>query len=167
MLVEMKIKLTESEKEIMEILWEYKKAFMKDILEVFEEPKPALNDELPESTRSPQEAPEPPSEETMAAVMDALKEISSSIGECYKSVVEEYPDAEGTVNIKFVLDDDGDKSRVQLAEFPDEKKPYDSSFHGCLSEAVAQLELPPNLPLNGTSMSIQYPVAAPEADALQ
>ncbi|WP_226063670.1 BlaI/MecI/CopY family transcriptional regulator [Kaistella polysaccharea] len=37
----MKIKLTESEKEIMEILWEYKKAFMKDILEVFEEPKPA------------------------------------------------------------------------------------------------------------------------------
>lgn len=41
MLVEMKIKLTESEKEIMEILWEYKKAFMKDILEVFEEPKPA------------------------------------------------------------------------------------------------------------------------------
>ncbi len=37
----MKKKLTESEKEIMEILWEQKTAFMKDILEVFPEPKPA------------------------------------------------------------------------------------------------------------------------------
>ena len=37
----MKTKLTESEKEIMEILWEQKTAFMKDILEVFPEPKPA------------------------------------------------------------------------------------------------------------------------------
>ena len=37
----MKTKLTEAEKEIMEILWEHKSAFMKDILEVFPEPKPA------------------------------------------------------------------------------------------------------------------------------
>ena len=37
----MKPKLTESEKEIMEILWEQKTAFMKDILEVYPEPKPA------------------------------------------------------------------------------------------------------------------------------
>ncbi|AZI66908.1 BlaI/MecI/CopY family transcriptional regulator [Kaistella daneshvariae] len=37
----MKTKLTEAEKEIMEILWERKTAFMKDILESFEEPKPA------------------------------------------------------------------------------------------------------------------------------
>ena len=37
----MKQKLTEAEKEIMEILWEQKTAFMKDILEVFPEPKPA------------------------------------------------------------------------------------------------------------------------------
>ncbi|MBF8457862.1 BlaI/MecI/CopY family transcriptional regulator [Kaistella sp. G5-32] len=37
----MKTKLTEAEKEIMEILWEHKFSFMKDILEVFPEPKPA------------------------------------------------------------------------------------------------------------------------------
>ena len=37
----MKTKLTEAEKEIMEILWEHKSAFMKDILEVFPDPKPA------------------------------------------------------------------------------------------------------------------------------
>ena len=37
----MKTKLTEAEKEIMEILWEHKSAFMKDILEIFPEPKPA------------------------------------------------------------------------------------------------------------------------------
>lgn len=37
----MKQKLTEAEKEIMEILWERKTAFMKDILEIFPEPKPA------------------------------------------------------------------------------------------------------------------------------
>lgn len=37
----MKQKLTESEKEIMEILWDQKTAFMKDILEVLPEPKPA------------------------------------------------------------------------------------------------------------------------------
>lgn len=37
----MKTKLTEAEKEIMEILWEYKSAFMKEILEIFPEPKPA------------------------------------------------------------------------------------------------------------------------------
>ena len=37
----MKQKLTEAEKEIMEILWEQKTAFMKDILEVYQEPKPA------------------------------------------------------------------------------------------------------------------------------
>lgn len=37
----MKTKLTESEKEIMEILWEQKTAFMKDILEAYPEPKPA------------------------------------------------------------------------------------------------------------------------------
>lgn len=35
------IKLTDSEKDIMEILWEKKKAFMKDILESFPDPKPA------------------------------------------------------------------------------------------------------------------------------
>lgn len=40
-LVDMKQKLTESEKEVMEILWDQKKAFMKDILDVFQEPKPA------------------------------------------------------------------------------------------------------------------------------
>lgn len=34
-------KLTDSEKDIMEILWEKEKAFMKDILESFSEPKPA------------------------------------------------------------------------------------------------------------------------------
>ena len=37
----MKTKLTEAEKEIMEILWEHKSAFMKDILEIFPDPKPA------------------------------------------------------------------------------------------------------------------------------
>ena len=37
----MKAKLTEAEKEIMDILWERNTAFMKDILEAFPEPKPA------------------------------------------------------------------------------------------------------------------------------
>ncbi len=37
----MKQKLTEAEKEIMDILWEQKKVFMKDILEILPEPKPA------------------------------------------------------------------------------------------------------------------------------
>ncbi|AZB00656.1 BlaI/MecI/CopY family transcriptional regulator [Chryseobacterium joostei] len=35
------IKLTDSEKVIMDILWEKKKIFMKDILETYPEPKPA------------------------------------------------------------------------------------------------------------------------------
>ncbi len=37
----MKQKLTEAEKEIMDILWEQKTAFMKDILEIYPDPKPA------------------------------------------------------------------------------------------------------------------------------
>ena len=37
----MKAKLTEAEKEIMDILWERNTAFMKDILEAFPETKPA------------------------------------------------------------------------------------------------------------------------------
>lgn len=37
----MDLKLTEAEKDIMEILWKNEKAFMKDILEEFEDPKPA------------------------------------------------------------------------------------------------------------------------------
>ena len=37
----MKQKLTEAEKEIMDILWDRKTAFMKDILEIYPEPKPA------------------------------------------------------------------------------------------------------------------------------
>ena len=37
----MKAKLTEAENEIMDILWERKTAFMKDILEAFPETKPA------------------------------------------------------------------------------------------------------------------------------
>jgi predicted transcriptional regulator len=35
------IKLTDSEKKLMEILWEKKRAFMKDISESYPEPKPA------------------------------------------------------------------------------------------------------------------------------
>ena len=35
------IKLTDSEKGLMEILWEKEKAFMKEILDVYPEPKPA------------------------------------------------------------------------------------------------------------------------------
>lgn len=35
------IKLTESEKSLMEILWEKKRIFMKDILDAYPEPKPA------------------------------------------------------------------------------------------------------------------------------
>ncbi|MDQ1159896.1 BlaI family penicillinase repressor [Chryseobacterium sp. SORGH_AS 447] len=35
------IKLTDSEKDLMDILWEKEKAFMKDILESYPEPKPA------------------------------------------------------------------------------------------------------------------------------
>ncbi|MFZ4931346.1 MULTISPECIES: BlaI/MecI/CopY family transcriptional regulator [unclassified Chryseobacterium] len=35
------IKLTDSEKILMEILWEKKKIFMKDILDAYPEPKPA------------------------------------------------------------------------------------------------------------------------------
>ena len=35
------IKLTDSEKILMEILWEQKKIFMKDILEAYPDPKPA------------------------------------------------------------------------------------------------------------------------------
>lgn len=35
------IKLTDSEKGLMDILWEKEKAFMKDILESYPEPKPA------------------------------------------------------------------------------------------------------------------------------
>lgn len=35
------IKLTNSEKTLMDILWEKEKAFMKDILEMYPEPKPA------------------------------------------------------------------------------------------------------------------------------
>ncbi len=37
----MESKLTEAEKDLMEILWKREKAFMKDILEDFSEPKPA------------------------------------------------------------------------------------------------------------------------------
>ena len=37
----MKHKLTEAEKEVMDILWDQKAAFMKDILEKYPEPKPA------------------------------------------------------------------------------------------------------------------------------
>lgn len=37
----MKIKLTEAEKEIMQILWEKKSAFLKDIMDAFPDPKPA------------------------------------------------------------------------------------------------------------------------------
>lgn len=37
----MEAKLTEAEKDLMEILWKKEKAFMKDILEEFPEPKPA------------------------------------------------------------------------------------------------------------------------------
>lgn len=37
----MKHKLTEAEKEIMDILWDHKAAFMKDILEKYPDPKPA------------------------------------------------------------------------------------------------------------------------------
>ena len=40
-LVEMKQKLTEAEKQIMDILWDQKAAFMKDILEIYPDPKPA------------------------------------------------------------------------------------------------------------------------------
>lgn len=35
------IKLTDSEKTLMEILWAKEKAFLKDILEAYDEPKPA------------------------------------------------------------------------------------------------------------------------------
>lgn len=35
------IKLTDAEKDLMEILWTQEKAFMKDILDAYEEPKPA------------------------------------------------------------------------------------------------------------------------------
>lgn len=35
------IKLTDAEKDLMEILWTQDKAFMKDILDAYEEPKPA------------------------------------------------------------------------------------------------------------------------------
>lgn len=35
------IKLTDSEKDLMDILWEKEKAFMKDILDSYPEPKPA------------------------------------------------------------------------------------------------------------------------------
>ncbi|QDP85409.1 BlaI/MecI/CopY family transcriptional regulator [Chryseobacterium sp. SNU WT5] len=37
----MKQRLTEAEKEIMEILWDRNTAFMKDILDLYPEPKPA------------------------------------------------------------------------------------------------------------------------------
>lgn len=37
----MKQRLTEAEKEIMEILWARKAAFMKDLLEIYPDPKPA------------------------------------------------------------------------------------------------------------------------------
>ncbi|AQX04310.1 BlaI/MecI/CopY family transcriptional regulator [Elizabethkingia meningoseptica] len=36
-----KIKLTEAEQFIMEVIWSKEKAFMKDILEAYDEPKPA------------------------------------------------------------------------------------------------------------------------------
>ena len=36
------IKLTDAEKDLMEILWKKETAFMKDILAVYEEPKPAV-----------------------------------------------------------------------------------------------------------------------------
>ncbi|OCA68424.1 penicillinase repressor [Chryseobacterium artocarpi] len=36
------IKLTDSEKVLMDILWEKEKVFMKDILETYPEPKPAV-----------------------------------------------------------------------------------------------------------------------------
>ena len=35
------IKLTDAEKDLMEILWTQEKAFMKDILDAYEQPKPA------------------------------------------------------------------------------------------------------------------------------
>ena len=37
----MKAKLTEAEKDVMQVLWDKEKAFMKDIIEAYPEPKPA------------------------------------------------------------------------------------------------------------------------------
>jgi predicted transcriptional regulator len=39
----MKEKLTDAEQDVMKVLWQRKKAFMKDILEDFPEPKPATS----------------------------------------------------------------------------------------------------------------------------
>ena len=36
-----KIKLTEAEQFIMEVIWSKEKAFMKDIMEAYDDPKPA------------------------------------------------------------------------------------------------------------------------------
>lgn len=117
-----------------------------------EMPRPALNDPPPESDESGTNGPPPIPKEIILEAIEAMKPAAQ---ECYDSLLGDFPDASGTVRVKFVFETEGDMSRVQMSEIDEDTTLIDQSLHDCLAEAVSTIELP--RPPHDNRMTISYP----------
>lgn len=88
-------------------------------------------------------------------IVAAIEELKPVAKECYETLLDDFPDAAGTVRISFVFETENGMSRVQMSEITDQTTLFDSELHDCLSQAVGTLELP-RTP-HDTRMTVTYP----------
>lgn len=75
-------------------------------------------------------------------IENAIEAIKPAAQQCYDSLLQDFPDANGTVQVRFIFKTEDGMARVQMSEIMENSTLFDSSLHDCLSEVVGSLTLP-------------------------
>ncbi len=75
-------------------------------------------------------------------IEDAIEALKPAAQQCYDSLLQDFPDAAGTVQVRFIFKTQDGMARVQMSEIMENSTLFDNGLHDCLSEAVGSLTLP-------------------------
>ena len=91
------------------------------------------------------------------AIQAGMKEMKPVLQRCYESVLEEFPEASGTVTVSFRIVSHGGQGRVDYSKIDQERTTmYHSELRDCLTENVGKIEFP--APDGNGAVEVNYPL---------
>ena len=103
----------------------------------------------------PDAGAEPPGTMSKETVMEGIATMRPAVKECYEKILEEFPDAEGTVKLSFTIVGSEGQGHVDLEKVLESSTLYEEDLHDCLIQELRNVEFP--TPEGGGEVKVTYP----------
>ena len=89
------------------------------------------------------------------AVQKGMEAIRPFVEECYRNIVEDFPEATGRVQMNFTIEADGEHGRVSVSEIDEASSLHETSLHECLTDNIFNIEF--DTPYDDGIIDVTYP----------